>query len=226
MTNTFLSRAEQQALITLLGEVGEVVEALAAALTTNGARTRISYEPRVTTGERVQPLPYNEDARIAADDLHNELGLWVQLVIDYRGIDYEGADTAVAYARWLKAHIEPLALTPGAHEAPRSIGKAVKAAKRAARMGSPREEEFSKLRAKIDPRIGELHEEKLNARSCVDLARQFGVTITQRRIDYLVTHKQVTPLGIVKGIDGVRYRIFRFGDVLEAAQADTMEETA
>ncbi|MBM4509260.1 hypothetical protein GS421_06635 [Rhodococcus hoagii] len=73
MTSTkagFIPLYEQDALAALLrDEVPDILAALAACITAEGHRTRISYDPKVTNGSDEQPLPYDNSAQDAADHL-------------------------------------------------------------------------------------------------------------------------------------------------------------
>ncbi|MBM4686429.1 hypothetical protein GS532_22415 [Rhodococcus hoagii] len=157
---------EQDTLAALLrDEVPDILAALAACITAEGHRTRISYDPKVTNGSDEQPLPYDNRAQDAADHLGNELATWVRHTCEHRGIDYAGAWSPAGWAKWLADNIIALALTPGADEAPATIRQAVTGARRAARIPKRRTWGGS---------IEEAGATRLNARGIEALAREMG----------------------------------------------------
>lgn len=200
---------EQDTLAALLrDEVPDILAALAACITAEGHRTRISYDPKVTNGSDEQPLPYDNSAQDAADHLGNELATWVRHTCEHRGIDYAGSWSPAGWAKWLAGNVIALALTPGAEEAPAMIGQAVTGARRAARIPKRRTWGGS---------IEEAGATRLNARGIEALAREMGgdwVGLTRRRVRTLHEAELITPVNIDDGSD--EQHQFLAGDVLAA----------
>lgn len=229
MTHTFLDEAGQLDLKAHLKDVPDIVTALVGvACDSDGYRQRITFDPRVSNPSASQPIPYDGTVDDAVQHLANELAGWIRHMLDHRGMIYDGPAGLEGKADWLSRHVVSLAMTPGSEEAPRYVGEAVKRARRAARMSTEAEaaERYAKLRAKCDPRVAEIRNEQWDTATCSRMAGQLGLPITQRRIKYLTESKRLTRLRKVKGVDGAMHSIYRFGDVLDAAQADAMEETA
>ncbi|MCA1008984.1 hypothetical protein LCL87_25010 [Rhodococcus hoagii] len=200
---------EQDALAALLrDEVPDILAALAACITAEGHRTRISYDPKVTNGSDEQPLPYDDSAQEAADALGNELATWVRHTCEHRGIDYAGAWSPAGWAKWLADNVIALALTPGAEEAPGMIGQAVTAARRAARVPKRRTWGGS---------VEEAGATRLNARGLEVLAREMGgdwAGLTRRRVRTLHDAKLISPVDVDEQSD--EPAIYLAGDVLAA----------
>ncbi|MFF0816619.1 hypothetical protein ACFYVR_15930 [Rhodococcus sp. NPDC003318] len=206
MTHFFLDEDGQARLLGLLDEIPEVVDAL-AGLRGDGYRQRISYEPKVTGGGGEAPLPYDTGAGDAADELHAELASWVRLTLDHRGQEWGGGSTALALARWLREHLVALAMTPGSEEAPAGIGRAVRNARRVARMTARPE----------DWRMRSVHvarNAQLNARGIEQAAKELGpeyARLTADRVRNLKRRDRIKP---IREIDGEL--IYRLGEVMEA----------
>ncbi|WP_064078363.1 hypothetical protein [Prescottella equi] len=216
----FIPLHEQDTLAALLrDEVPDILAALAACITAEGHRTRISYDPKVTNGSDEQPLPYDNSAQDAADHLGNELATWVRHTCEHRGIDYASSWSPAGWAKWLADNIIALALTPGADEAPATIRQAVTGARRAARIPKRRTWGGS---------IEEAGATRLNARGIEALAREMGgdwVGLTRRRVRTLHEAELITPVNIDEGSDE-QYQ-FLAGDVLAAhLQYPTRKRTA
>lgn len=204
---------EQDTLAALLrDEVPDILAALAACITAEGHRTRISYDPKVTNGSDEQPLPYDNSAQDAADHLGNELTTWVRHTCEHRGIDYAGAWSPAGLAKWLADNIIALALTPGADEAPATIRQAVTGARRAARIPKRRTWGGS---------IEEAGATRLNARGIEALAREMGgdwVGINRDRVRTLHRAGHIKPVHVDEGSD--QQLLFLAGDVLGAHLAN------
>ena len=71
----FIPRHEQQELTDALGEVRDILDDLQEAQKPRIATA--NWNPKVTTGDRPQPLPFNVAAVDAADRLLIELERWV-----------------------------------------------------------------------------------------------------------------------------------------------------
>ncbi len=205
----FIPLHEQDTLAALLhDEVPDILDALATRIAATGHRTCISYEPKVSNGSDEQPLPYNEDAQDAADQLGNELGAWVRHTCEHRGIDYAGAWSPAGQAKWLADNVIALALTPGAEEAPAAIRQAVTTARRAA--GIPKRRTWGGS-------IEEAGATRLNARGIEALAREMGgdwIGINRDRVRTLHRAGHIQPVHVDEGSD--QQLLFLAGDVLGA----------
>jgi hypothetical protein len=79
---------------------------------------------------RPQPLPYDERAADAAEQLHAVLGGWARVIVDETGADLP-ADTVTAIATWLRPRVGWLRHHPAGQEAHDEITAAVRAARSA-----------------------------------------------------------------------------------------------
>ncbi|NKR52964.1 hypothetical protein GS481_02390 [Rhodococcus hoagii] len=211
----FIPLHEQDTLAALLrDEVPDILAALAACITAEGHRTRISYDPKVTNGSDEQPLPYDNSAQDAADHLGNELATWVRHTCEHRGIDYAGSWSPAGWAKWLADNIIALALTPGADEAPAMIGQAVAGARRAARIPKRRTWGGS---------VEEARDTQLNASAIEVAAKELGLEYTN------LTRDRVNSLKRARRIQPVRYfndmPIYRLGEVMDAHLATRTRNT-
>lgn len=110
MTNFYLPRHDQQALLDQLRQVPALVEDLTIAITRQDRLTAVG--PRTSRGDDVQPLPFNEHASDAAAYLQFVLANWVVTTCYNRDIDYDRPHSdALTLARWLRDHIIDIALT-------------------------------------------------------------------------------------------------------------------
>ena len=200
----YLSREDQGKLRGLLQEVrGQLVEDLAAAIAK--PYEAISYQPRVATGDRPQPLPYDPSAEDAAKYLHNELHRWVTWLAQERNLETQtGQWTTPGLARWLENNIITLATTPGSEPAYADIASEVKAAKRATRR--PQQPTIH-----VDE-ISHVRNQQLNATGIAAIAREVQVDgLTKRRVHMLAENGHITPTRMYG-----RIPIYRLGDVLDA----------
>lgn len=205
----FIPRHIQRCIQTLLREVPEVAADLAAAIACgDGYSSRISFDPKVSMGERERPLAWNVSAQDAADELGNELSTWARHVCESRAIDYDGSTSVAGVAHWLDRNIISLALTEGCEQAHDSIQHALRVARRSTGMSAGKERVVDEARVALAAR------EELNKRGCSILAKQMGgifSEVTQRRVDYLYEAKAIAPVRMHG-----KERIYRFGDVLDA----------
>lgn len=204
----YLSQSEQRALIDLLREIPEVAEALAAAVTADGYRQNISYQPKVH-GSGESPLPYDSSAEDASHALWSELGMWVQMVEDYREIPYEDAGTTVGYARWLDSNVVALAMVPGCETAHQRIADAIKTARRTSRRPTtdkPRQLNPTQLEA---ARTQELSASGI-ATAAAHLGH-WGEGLTRKRVNNLRQCGHIAPVRTFGKIP-----IYLFGEVIDA----------
>lgn len=166
--------------------------------------------PRVSTGERVQPLPFNAAASEARTSLHAELVRWVRWVSECRNLILPNKDTASALARWIADNVIELALTEGSEDAPMELGAVIRHARSV--IDRPQSEVI-----RVDPaRLAQAHAEQLNARGISTLAKHIGAQgLTIRRIKHLRETGKIVP---VRYADK-RTPIYQLGDVLNAHYA-------
>jgi hypothetical protein len=125
----YLQREDQLALVGWLRKMFVLSEELAITIT---RQDRVGGgDPRVSMGEREQPLPFNAHASEVADDLNATLVAWARHVCEHRGVAYNGKPGVLGLARWLDRNIIALALTPGSEEALDEISDAIRRAQRA-----------------------------------------------------------------------------------------------
>lgn len=213
----FLPEPQQLELDLLLGEVPALVEDLAAAIA-HGRFQYIDYQPKVSLGDRPAPMPYNAAAQDAADRLGGELGTWVRLVCEHRGVEEPHYGGPSKDSHWLRRNMVSLAHTPGADEALGAIRQVV----HNARQTTGRHQEDT---PHVDPVL--LHRarrEQLNARALSVLARQLGpqyADLTAKRVHNMRTAGHITP--IREAIIGPRrtIAIYHVGTVMDAHLAHT-----
>ncbi len=219
MSETFyLPRPQQQELAQLLhpghqapehiraASIPSLVEDLAIAI---ARQDRMGTGMRIRSGSDEQPLPFNDDASQAADELHNELAGWARLVIEQRHIDYDAGNNTIDIARWLKRWIIALALCEGAETALVDIRKVVKRTRCVVdRPKDPRWMHADRLEAS---------DSTLNARGIEALARELGeqyAGLNRDRVRTLHSAGKIQPVHIDEGSD--EQFLFRVGDVLAA----------
>lgn len=207
--NGYLTRAE----ITKLDAILRTVPWLARQLRITTLRQdRITGAPIptiVTGAPGVQPLPYNAHARAVADHLHATLVLWCRHTLEQRGMHYEGDPSTTGTARWLRTHIDALALTEDSARALTDIHGATASAWEA--IDRPDE----KIR-RVDPdSVDEARHNLLHARGIAALARELGPSfsrLTQDRVESLHRNNHITPVAAPVSL-GCLYLV---GDVLDA----------
>ncbi|RVW06528.1 hypothetical protein [Rhodococcus spongiicola] len=177
---------------------------------------------RVTTRDEV-PLAFNERASDFAHELAGTLRAWTNYVATERNLPWPGDGRAPHFARWLSRHAYDLAATEQATDAYDQILEVYKAA--FAIIDRPK----AKQRSIDDEQLAQARNLELNARGCVQVAKQLGRwhdQLTQSRIKYLTKTKVLTPLRTTR-INGTLTNIYRLGDVLEATRVDddTQAET-
>lgn len=138
-----------------------------------------------------QPLPYNHIASNVRDQLHNTLVGWTRHVLEQRGMTYQGDTSTAGTSRWLRTHIDALALTEGSAEALPDIDAATRSAWRV--IDRPEE----RLRPIDEQRLAEADRMVLSKHGIADLARQLGdqyKTLTARRVQHLRDIGAVQPI--------------------------------
>lgn len=209
----YLYREDQAKLEGLLHEVqGQLVEDLAAAIAK--PYEAISFQPRVTTGDRPQPLPYDPSAEDAARYLHAELLRWVEWLATERNLETQvGKFTTPQLARWLIANMNTLATTRGSEPAYADIASEVKAAKRA----TGRQERAKQHRPDA-AQSAEVRAMELSPSGIATAARELGHLgkgLTRTRVNNLRARGHITPIRTVP--NGKKtIPIYAFGDVLDA----------
>lgn len=198
----YLPTNKRQALGKVLGEMPETVENLARCMTI-GIRAQ-TFEPKVSTGEKPQPLPFAAGADEVAEDLRRELMRWVKWLCELRRITHPRFDI-LPMARFLNQHILILATTPGSETAYTSIAAKVKAAQRCAgRRPTP-----STVHV-VD--VAQARNQELNANGCAILAKEIGIEgLTRVRVNTLRHGGHIEPVK-----QSGRVLIYRLGDVLDA----------
>lgn len=198
----YLPTNERQSLVKVLGEMPELVENLARCMTI-GIRAQ-TFEPKVSTGEKPQPLPFAAGADEVAEDLRRELMRWVKWLCEVRRITHPRFDI-LPMARFLNQYILILATTPGSDTAYTSIAAKAKAAQRCA----GRRPSASTVHV-VD--VAQARNQELNANGCAILAREIGVEgLTRTRINNLKRLGHIEPLRQFG-----KFPIYRLGDVLDA----------
>ena len=211
----YLTREDQAKLRDVLAEIPELVENLAAAIAK--PYEAISYQPRVSTGDRPAPLPYDPSAEDAARYLSAQLERWVEWLSQERGLEWTSLQP-IKMARWLTDHMNTLATTPGSESAYADIASEVKAAKRA----TGRKQVEPIYAADIIP----IRNQQYNASGIAALAQQVGILgLTRRRVHSLAEHGHITPQRTIP--NGKRdIPIYRLGDVLDAHENTQQRNTA
>lgn len=205
----YLSREDQEKLeVILRDDFPPLMEDLAAAIAK--PYEAINYQPRVSTGDRPQPLPYDPSAEDAARYLHAELLRWVEWLASERHLETQvGTWTTPALAKWLLANMATLATTPGSESAYADIASEAKAAKRA----TGRKERAPKLRPNAT-QSAEVRAMELSPTGIAAAAQELGNLgqgLTRRRVHSLNEHGHITPIRTYGKIP-----IYLFGDVLDA----------
>lgn len=204
----FIPRHEQQELTDALAEVRDILDDLREAQKPRIATA--TWNPKVTTGDRPQPLPFNVAAVDAADRLLIELERWAYWLADARQIAAPNTDCA-GYANWLTRNILLLAATEGSESAHHDITAEIRHARNASGRGH-----LQPIPKPNPARVAQAHAEQLNARGIATLAKHIGAQgLTMRRIKHLRETGKIVP---VRYADK-RTPIYHLGDVLNAHYA-------
>ena len=204
----FIPKQEQVELTDALGEVRDILDDLREAQKPRIATA--TWNPKVSTGDRPQPLPFNVAAVDAADRLLIELERWVYWLADARQIAAPNTDCK-GYADWLTRNILLLAATEGSEAAHHDITTEIRHARNAS--GRSHLQPIPKPNPQ---RLAQAHAEQLNARGIATLAKHIGAQgLTIRRIKHLRETGKIVP---VRYADK-RTPIYHLGDVLNAHYA-------
>ncbi|MBJ7481751.1 hypothetical protein [Rhodococcus sp. (in: high G+C Gram-positive bacteria)] len=201
----FIPKQEQVELVDALGEVRDILDDLREAQKPRIATA--TWNPKVTTGDRPQPLPFNVASFDAADRLLIELERWVYWLADARQIAAPNTDCK-GYANWLTRNILLLAATPGSEAAHHDITTEI----RHARNASGRSH-LQPIPKPNPARLAQAHAEQLNARGIATLAKHIGAQgLTIRRINHLAEKHKITPIRYADK----KTPIYQLGDILNA----------
>ena len=204
----FIPRHEQQEIVDALTDVSDILDDLREAQKPRIATA--NWNPKVTTGDRPQPLPFNVAALDAADRLLIELERWVYWLANARQIAAPNTDCK-GYANWLARNILLLAATEGSADAHRDITSEIRHARNASGRGH-----LQPIPKPNPQRLAQAHAEQLNARGIATLAKHIGAQgLTIRRIKHLRETGKIVP---VRYADK-RTPIYHLGDVLNAHYA-------
>ncbi|MHD0300878.1 hypothetical protein RCF19_33860 [Rhodococcus qingshengii] len=198
----FIPKQEQIELADALAEVPEIMSDLVAA---SFSTLRVAnWNPKVSTGDNVQPLPYNVNAVDAQDRLLIELERWVYWLSELRNMP-QPKNTVVGYAEWLQHNILILAATDGSQTAHHDLTSEIRHARRATNTKPPKPVIHA-----VD--VAQARNRLLNANGCATLAKEIGIEgLTRIRINTLRTGGHIQPT-----IQSGRTLIYRLGDVLDA----------
>jgi hypothetical protein len=211
----FLPRHDQRTLLDLLGQIPALVEDLTIAIT---RQDRTAHRgPRCTRGDDTQPLPYNENASDAANELHHTLASWSRFTCEGRGIDYEGSNDAVSIARWLRAHVVHLALCEGSEESLDDIRRAIRIGNRVCNGPHDRAVITTSPHDAARTRYSTLHARglELAARELVYTGATEYRGLSEQRVYRLARAGAITPTSTVM-VDGQPCALYLLGDVLDA----------
>ena len=200
----FIPKHEQIELVDALNEVPDILDDLREAQKPRIATA--TWNPKVSTGDRPQPLPFNVVALDAADNLHIEVERWAYWLADTRHITNPGSNCAA----WLSRNILLLAATPGSEAAHHDITTTIRYARNASGRGH-----LQPIPKPNPTRLAMAGATELNARGICVVAKQLGDDyrgITMRRIKHLRETGNIVP---VRYADK-RTPIYHLGDVLTA----------
>ena len=204
----FIPKQEQVELDDALADAPDICDDLNEAMKPRIATA--NWNPKVTTGDRPQPLPFNVAAVDAADRLAICLERWAYWLADARQIAAPNTDCK-GYADWLTRNILLLAATPGSEAAHHDITSEIRHARNASGRGH-----LQPIPKPNPQRLAQAHAEQLNARGIATLAKHIGAQgLTIRRIKHLRETGKIVP---VRYADK-RTPIYHLGDVLNAHYA-------
>lgn len=204
----YIPKHEQVELDDALADAPDICDDLNEAMKPRIATA--TWNPKVTTGDRPQPLPYNVAALDAADQLAICLEGWAYWLANTRNITPPNS-TIKSNAAFLRRHLLLLAATEGSADAHRDITSEIRHARNASGRG------HLQPIPKPDPtRVEQARSELLNANGCATLAKLIGVQgLTQKRVNNLKLRGHITPVNHTQ-IGKKQIAIYRLGDVLDA----------
>ena len=220
----YLSREDQGRLTVILrDDFPPLIEDLAAAIAK--PYEAINYQPRVSTGEKTQPLPYDPSAEDAHRYLHAELLRWVEWLATERHLDTQvGTWTTPALARWLLANIITLATTPGSEWSYANIASEVKAAQRA----TGRQQRAQRIQPN-EAQSAEVRAMELSPSGIATAAKELGHLgrgLTRTRVNNLKARGHITPIRTIPNGKKAPIPIYAFGAVLDAHLTTEQRTTA
>lgn len=201
----FIPRHQQIELADALGEVRDILDDLREAQKPRIATA--TWNPKVSTGDRPQPLPFNVAAVDAADRLLIELERWAYWLAELRNMP-QPKNTVVGYAEWLQRNILLLAATDGSQSAHHDITSEIRHARNASGRGH-----LQPLPKPDIIRVAQAHATQLNARGIATLAKHIGAQgLTIRRINHLAEKHKIVPIRYADK----KTPIYQLGDILNA----------
>lgn len=184
----YLTRAEQNLLVTLLRDVPDLIVELDIVIS---KQARLGGVGGKTTKAGLSELwPYSLHASLAANALHNAIVTWVRATCEQRGITYAGGTSTTTLAQWLDRHIISLAMTEGAGEALDDIGMQIDHARNIV---------YPPHRPIVveQSRVEEALRTPLNAHGIAAAAKELGEeyrNLTTRRVHHLRELQRIKPL--------------------------------
>lgn len=204
----FVCREDRQMLDKLLGEIPGLVEELSITVTRQDRTGKGGM--KISSGENVQPMPFNVGASDAGDYLRNELNTWARLVCEERYISYDGSDSVVGVSVWLRKNLASLAMTQGAEDALPGIEGAMKRCRRA--MDIPADDDVAV--PVVD--VAQARNSELNAAAIARMRHELGLPeLNARRIETLLKAGALKPCRVVS-MPKRDLVVYRLGDVLDA----------
>ncbi|KDQ01705.1 hypothetical protein EN35_20010 [Rhodococcus qingshengii] len=204
----FIPKQEQVELDDALADAPDICDDLREAQKPRIATA--NWNPKVSTGDRPQPLPFNVAALDAADRLAICLEGWALWLAEIRNIN-PPTSTIKSNAAFLRRHLLLLAATEGSEAAHHDITSEIRHARNAS--GRSHLQPIPKPNPQ---RVAQAHAEQLNARGIATLAKHIGAQgLTIRRIKHLRETGKIVP---VRYADK-RTPIYQLGDVLNAHYA-------
>lgn len=201
----FIPRQEQVELDDALADAPDICDDLHEAMKPRIATA--NWNPKVTTGDRPQPLPFNVAALDAADQLAICLEGWAYWLANTRNIT-PPTSTIESNAAFLRRHLLLLAATEGSADAHRDITSEIRHARNASGRGH-----LQPIPKPNPQRLAQAHAEQLNARGIATLAKHIGAQgLTIRRINHLAEKHKIVPIRYADK----KTPIYTLGDILNA----------
>lgn len=204
----FIPRKDQSAILAALRKVPLLAEELAITETRQASVSKSGMGGGRHPKKLESRLPFHIGAFDATNALHAELGTWIRLACEQRGIEAPEAGDMISRARWLNRNILALAMTEGADEAPGAICNAVADCERV--IDLPPDDEII-----IDPqRLRAANGQVVTAYQVEKIAAKLGAVgkgLNRDRVRYLVRAKSLRSCAT----DGDT-TFYRLGDVLQS----------
>jgi len=204
----FVCREDRQMLDKLLGEIPGLIDDLAITICRQDRTGKGGM--KISSGENVQPMPFNVGASDAGDYLRNELNTWARLVCEERYISYDGSNSVAGESVWLRKNLASLAMTQGAEDALPGIESAMKRCRRA--MDIPADDDVAV--PVVD--VAQARNSELNAAAIARMRHELGLPeLNARRIETLLKAGALKPCRVVS-MPKRDLVVYRLGDVLDA----------